>query len=206
MAEGDYKVVRGDGRDDRERILALWQRCGFSAGEEASARYDWFYFGNPRGPGRVYLLTHCGELVGSLGAGTRWFLPGPARTPLRAAILVDFVVHPSHRTMFPAMLLQRVAREQEMQDVDLVYGLPEAKAAPIFKRLGATQQLTSGSHVRVIRSANYARRHLPRAPGLPVRMLCWVADRARLLSHWFNGHSRGLRARWHDSLPAELGA
>lgn len=204
MTEPNYTVQVGDARDDRERILALWEQCGFASGDDARARYDWFYLGNPRGPGRIYLLWCGDQLVGALGAGTRCFAPGPGEVPLRAAVLVDFVVHPLHRSMFPALQLQRTAREQELRHVDLMYGLPEAKAVPIFKRLGAVRQFTSGSHVRVLRSGNYATRRLPRVAALPTRVLCWFVDRARLLPPWFVRRFRGLKAQWHSSLPEGL--
>jgi hypothetical protein len=201
-----YRVEIGDPRRDRERILDSWSRSGFAVGIDAAARYNWFYLGNPRGSARVYLLFHGDELVGSMGAGTRLFETGQGETALRGAVLVDFVVHPAHRSMFPALQLQRMARESELRTMDVVYGLPEAKAAPIFKRLGATLQFASGSYVHVLRSANHILSRLPRATVPLVRPLCWIADRGKLASTWLLCRLYGLRARWQNELPTDMDA
>lgn len=206
MTAQSYRVEIGEPRRDRERILDSWHRSGFAAGTDAAARYDWFYLDNPRGPARVYLLFHGDELVGSMGAGTRVFEAGEGKPPLRGAVLVDFVVHPAHRSMFPALQLQRMARESELRTMDVVYGLPEAKAAPIFKRLGASLQFASGSYVHVLRSANYAISRAPRVSAPLVRLLCWFADRARLASTWLLCRVYGLRTHWLRELPADMDA
>jgi hypothetical protein len=201
-----YRVEIGEPRRDRDRILDSWRRSGFAVGIDAAARYDWFYLDNPRGPARVYLLFHGDELVGSMGAGTRVFESGRGERPLHGAVLVDFVVHPAHRSMFPALLLQRTARESELRTMDLVYGLPEAKAAPIFKRLGSSLQFASGSYVHVLRSANYAITRVPRVVVPLVRLLCWFLDRARLASTWLLCRLYGLRTQWLRELPAGIDA
>jgi hypothetical protein len=200
-----YQVERGEAHADRARILELWERCGFTAGAAAAARYDWFYLHNPDGLARVYLLLDGnGALVGSVGAGVRHFVvPGNER-PLRAAVLVDFVVHPAHRSMFPALLLQRVVREQELRDADLVYGLPDVKAAPVFKRLGSNLQLESGSYVRVLRSNRFATRLVGWMPAFVIAAACAIVDRMRLLAPWVISRLNGLHAEWRHELPDGL--
>jgi hypothetical protein len=206
MAETRYRVTRGDPAADRERVLDLWARCGFASGEQAGERYDWFYLRNPRGPGRVYLLWQLDELVGALGAGSRRFICGAGEPPLNAAVLVDFVVHPAHRSMFPALQLQRFAREEELRETEMVYGLPDVKATPVFRRLGATAEFSSGIHVRVLRSGSYASRLLPRVPPALVQAVCWVVDRARVALVWAMCKARGLRTTWHREFPGSVDA
>ena len=206
MAESKYRVARGDPVEDRQRILDLWARCGFGSGEQASERYDWFYLRNPRGRGRVYLLWQAEELVGALGAGSRQFVCASGEPPLNAAILVDYVVHPAHRSMFPALQLQRFAREQEFLAADMIYGLPDVKAAPVFRRLGASVEFASGSYVRVLRSGIYASRLFPRIPAALVRVVCWVADRVRIALVWAACRSSGLRTSWQRGIPESLEA
>lgn len=200
-ADNKYRVERGDPIADRERILRLWEDCGFDSGPGAAARYDWFYLDNPCGRGRVYLLFFGGELVGALGAGTRQMARGPSAPLLRAAMLVDFVVDPAHRSMFPALQLQRAAREQELRDVQVVYGLPDVKAAPVFKRLGSAVQLASGSHVRVLRSEGFMRRKLPDMTAPVLRVLCWLVDRTRLVAPWMLCRLRGLQYQCREDFP-----
>ncbi len=196
-----YRVERGDPAADRERILQLWERCSFGQGAAASARYDWFYLDNPSGRGRVYLLFHGDELVGSLGAGSRGISCGAGASLLRASILVDFVVDPAHRSMFPALQLQRVAREHELRESQLIYSLPGDKATPVFRRLGFSAQLMSGTHVRVLRSTRFLGRLLPWAPPLALRAACWLVDRARLLLPRAMCRASGVSARWQQCLP-----
>jgi hypothetical protein len=199
-----YRVERGDLAVDRQRILDLWERCAFASGPRAAARFDWFYLQNPAGRGRVYLLFNGDELVGSLGAGSRLIACGRDRPALRAAILADFVVHPAHRSMFPALKLQRVAREHELRDAQLLYSLPGDKATPVFRRLGFSAQLSSGNHARVLHSAKFMHRLLPRIPSQLIRVVCGVVDRARLLLPWMRCRVTGLRWQWLRELPAGI--
>lgn len=202
--ENKYRVARGDPVADRERILDLWARCGFASGEQARARYEWFYLQNPRGRGRVYLLSQHDELVGAVGAGSRRFACGPGEAPLDAAILVDFVVHPAHRSMFPALQLQRFVREEELRNTEMVYGLPDVKAAPVFRRLGATAELVSGSFVRVMRSGFYTRRLFPKVPAAFLDFASAIVDRARIVVVWAVCRARGLRTEWQRGIPETL--
>lgn len=201
--EKRYRTERGDSVADRERILALWERCGFASGESARARYDWFYLANPAGPSRVYLLFSGEEMVGALGAGTRQ-LAGAAGAVCSAAILVDFVVEPAHRALYPAVALQRWAREREFHDLHMIYGIPAAKAIPVFRRMGATTELSCGNHARVLRSARFLRRLLPWMPRIGVRVLGAVIDRARLVLPWLICRFAGVRSQWQPDLPTGL--
>ena len=156
-----YSVVEADLEKDRSRILSFWERIGFSAPDRAE-RYDWFYIHNPDGRGRIYLLMVEGEseIIGTGCAGTRWIcLPGGRK--VRASVLVDFAVDPAHRSVGPALTLQRKVREGEMRYADLLYGLPDTKAVPIFKRLGSDQVLQEVSYAYVTRTGSYLQRALP---------------------------------------------
>ncbi len=126
--EHKYRVDRGDPVADRERILALWERCKFASGAPARARYDWFYLDNPAGRSRVYLLFSGDEMVGALGTGTRQ-LAGAAGEMRSAVILVDFVVEPMHRSLYPALALQKTARERELRDIPMLYGIPATQGS-----------------------------------------------------------------------------
>jgi hypothetical protein len=200
-ARSNYRVERGDPAVDRDRILALWERCEFAAGARAASRYDWFYLQNPAGRGRVYLLFSGDQLVGSVGAGSRQIACGRDQPLVQAAMLADFVVDAAHRSMFPALLLQRVAREHELRDAQLIYGLPGDKAAPVFRRLGFSAQLSSGNHARVLRSAKFMYRLLPRIPPLLIRVPCALVDRLRLLLPWMLCRLAGVRGEWRRELP-----
>jgi len=176
-----YSVIAGDVERDRQTTLHVWQIGGFAAtagGDEA--RYDWYYLKNPAGAGQLSLLrcdtaeavstTVNEDTVGSLGVCPRQMsLDG---RPFLAGVLVDFVVSPLHRTALPALQLQRAARARAHETAAVLYGLPDTKAVPIFKRLGAQVQFPLPSYTRVLRTARYFARVMPawasRAAGLLV--------------------------------------
>jgi hypothetical protein len=149
-----YRVEQQDPERAREAVLALWKTSGFGPQESAEAprdRYDWLHLRNPAGPSRIYVLIEIAteKVVGAVGACTRLFFKGDL--PIRGALLVDFVVDPAHRSLFPALMLQRVAREQELSMVSLVYAIPEPKAVPVFKRLGSDFVTSCRRFARVVR-------------------------------------------------------
>jgi hypothetical protein len=174
-----YRVEAGDVATDRERILALWQRCGIgTSAAENAARYDWFYLQNPQGRGRVYLLLVPGsdEPVGAVGVGARRFRARGARQHGFSGILVDFVVHPAHRSLYPALLLQRSACAQEFEHCGFLYGLPLARAVPVVARLPGATRFDSDTHVRVLQSAAFIRSRFPRMPAWMARIAGACAD------------------------------
>lgn len=184
-----YRVDVGDAVADRDRILALWQLCSFGGtATENATRYDWFYLQNPQGRGRVYLLRASGsqEILGAVGVGARDFVAGSDGGKSPSGTLVDFVVHPGHRSLFPALLLQRTVCEQEFRRCGFVYGLPLAKAVPVVARLHGATRFTSGTYVRVIRSANYIRKNAPWLPSPLVNLLGASIDMLRSAHIWLS--------------------
>jgi hypothetical protein len=70
-------------------------------------------------------------------------------------------VSPQHRTLFPALLLQKSLRETGLQDHECLYGFPNAKAAPVFQRAGYRKLGMMTRYVRVVRTAPYLRELMP---------------------------------------------
>jgi hypothetical protein len=173
-----YTVRRGDAARDVELATALWREGGMGSrhGEQMDrARYTWFYLDNPRGTARVNLLTHGAEqAIGFLGIGRRrFFMRGE---PVEAGPLVDFVVSPKHRSVFPALLLQREGRAQALQSMDMLYGLPDTKAVAICKRLESQVTFELPRYVRVVRSVAYLQRVAPRWVVAPLAFFADALD------------------------------
>lgn len=158
-----YEVVPGVAWQAGSAAAETWKRCGLGdlEREQHLRRYDWFYCKNPQGEGQVNFL-HCAsevEPIGFLGMGARnWSVCG---RDVKAGVLVDFVVHPKHRTALPALKLQRYGRERGAQTAQILIGLPDVKAVPIFKRLGAQFGFDLWRYVRITRYGAYLRRYLP---------------------------------------------
>lgn len=153
-------AVSEEAETHRSDVVRLWQKANFGS-DKAVERYDWFYRRKSPAP-RLHMLrqTNSSELIGFLGIGPReWWIDGRR---LNAGVLVDFIVLPEHRTLLPAMSLQRQARKWWLEQNPLLYALPNEKSALIFKRLGASAELELSEYVRLLRPTLLFSRHLPR--------------------------------------------
>lgn len=191
----DYAVVSASVVDESAKILALW-RAGLTHSGMPEAKFDWFYRRNPEGTPEVFFLLHGNrqEAVGVAAIGRRRVRFGTET--LMAGEMVDFVVQPDHRTLFPAMILQREMhrRVRELETYAILYGLPNSKSAPVFSRVGYQCVGQMVRRVRVLRLEEYLSRHMPRWISFAVGV---VVDRARLgavaLRRLVNS---GYRSRW----------
>lgn len=138
----------------------------------------------------MYLLLDAhGSIIGCLGAVNRCFMQGSRR--LRGSILTDFFVDPLHRFAFPAMLLQREARRGELQQCDIVVGLPGQKAQQLFKRLGADRIFAAHSFVKILNWRHITHRYLPKAvggvAGVALNGVDWLAGAVQTLTSCARG-------------------
>lgn len=155
-----YDTSIADPVADGDRLLALWG-TGLSHRDRPRAKLAWYYRSNPEGPPLVVTLRHGdpATFVGVAAAGPRRLVHG-ART-YRAGAMVDFVVLPEHRTLFPAMLLQKAICREALATHDLLFGLPNRKSVAAILRVGYRLLGPRTRRVRVLRSAPYLSRLLP---------------------------------------------
>lgn len=152
---GDYEVERADLTQDRQAILRLWER-NFPGHDAAShrSRFAWYYLENPCGPGRCWLLrAPDGRVVGTAGLGLRRVKMGDQIK--LAGIASDFAVDAEHRTLLPALMLQRAVLEELEDDLAFIYGLPNSKSIGIFRRLGYECPASFSRRVKVLRVRRY---------------------------------------------------
>ena len=181
-----YRVHAGVVDADRDLVASVWRAAGLpSPGGPGldSARYRWFYLQNPQGRARISFLWHEGssEPIGFLGVGARTLLLGSE--PIRAGALVDFVVDPRHRSLGPALKLQRAGRSDALAQVDCLYGLPAPQAVAICKRLEHQATVDLPRYARVIGAEKYLRRHLPVRLSAPLAWLSNALDAAWIALH-----------------------
>lgn len=194
-----YAVRAADLPSDRSDVLQLW-RVLMSTPPEG--KYDWLYLGHPIEPPTLLLLT-CGPLrrpVGTAGMGARRFcFRGESHT---AGVLGDLTVLPDHRTLYPALLLQKQMRKTALALHSVVYGLPNKNSLPIVRRLGYTNIGEVTRYSAVLRHSSYLERHLP---GWLSRLLGIPVDRSmRLLRKPGRWRSETWQASWVDGFDARF--
>lgn len=158
----DYSFEIADVARDRERILGLW-REGLSHEGRPEAKFDWYYGRNPAGAPLVVYLCH-GEArraVGTASTGRRELQA--MGEPVTAGLLLDFVVEAAHRTMFPAMALQREMKRVADETFGTIYGFPNRNSEAAIRRQGFERVGMRVRHVLVLRTSGYLARRMPAA-------------------------------------------
>jgi hypothetical protein len=116
--------------DDRETVLGLWERNLPTA---TKARYGWLY---RDGPASDWLLRDEEEVaIGSVGLMERRF--HVHNRPVTAGQAVDMNVDQAHRSVGPALQLQRMAIEaSKARELPFVYGLCDRRSQLVLRRTG----------------------------------------------------------------------
>ncbi len=173
-----YRVGAGNAATDCEAVLELWRG---NLGQEGHmrAKFGWFYLGCPFGTPLLQLLCRgaTDKPIGACSAGRRRMLWQGHE--IRAGVLADLAVTREHRSLGPALMLQQGLIEAGRGELDLLYGFPNPKAAPVFKRLGYRKLGQMQRHARVLRHARYLRRRVPAGLASPLGLLADLALQAR---------------------------
>ena len=202
-----YSVRRATFPHDRQTLIDMW-RGNLGDPDQLDSKYEWFYEISPTGqPLAMVLEFDKGSLdggrqpVGVAAAGPRVFQVGDERYD--AAVLVDLAVDKQHRTLFPALLLQKTLLAEGQRLTPLLYGFPNSKAAPVFQRAGYRKLGTIVRYVRVLRTVDYLRKKIPnwmaRVVGPAWDFLSFAFVRLRYIG------TRKTRIMWRDISQAAVG-
>src|SRR5262249_28885102 len=102
---------------------------------------------------RCWLLLAGDQVVGTAGLGLRrLFLDG---VTAQVGLASDFAVDPEHRSVQPALQLQKAVLACLGDDLPLIYGLPNRKSSAVFRRLGYQEVGTLRRFVKVLRVGPY---------------------------------------------------
>lgn len=129
------KIRPGDLEADREvaiRLLASHVNPAYDR-----RRFDWLYHRGPVGPGRLWMAVDgsTGDAVGVAGAFPRRMLMDGRSIP--AWLLGDFCVDDAHRTLGPALQLQRACLEDLAGDgMAFCFDFPSRSMEAVYRRLG----------------------------------------------------------------------
>ena len=189
--------------DVREIVLSTW-RGNLGDAPRMAAKFDWFYGDCPFGEPLLQLLAHVpsGADIGVAAAGPRRMLRDGVA--IDAGVLVDLAVQPEHRSLGPALLLQQALIAAADARFDLLYGFPNPKAAPVFKRVGYVHLADCVRRARVVRHARYLARRVPRA--IAIIAAPFVDAAVALRDRMRAAGDAKLAASWHDRIGSEVDA
>lgn len=155
-----YVTRDGDALRDRDTVLSIWHG-NLGREDRIAAKYEWFYLGCPYGQPVLQVLQYTPDAtdIGTACAGRRRMLWQGKE--IRAGVLVDLTVVPAHRSLGPALILQQGLIQAGRQQLDLLYGFPNPKAAAVFKRIGYERFADIVRHAHVLRHTGYLRRRIP---------------------------------------------
>ena len=203
--QSGYFVRAAQIPEERALVTGLW-RGNLGESARAEAKFDWFYAGSVTGTPQTLILMHRGgengegsaaEAVGVGSAAPRSFWLG--KQPIQAAVLVDLAVSAAHRTLYPALLLQKNLLSAGLATRSVLYAFPNLKAAAVFQRAGYRRMGLMSRFVRVLRSRTYLEQLLPASVAAAVAVFVDVAIRLRYAHLGFRPE-----LRWQDMRDAVL--
>ncbi|WP_027081259.1 hypothetical protein [Luteimonas mephitis] len=205
-----YVPQAGDVHGDRDTVLSIWRG---NLGQEAHmcAKYEWFYLRCPFGTPVLQLLRHApsNEIAGACAAGRRHMLwRGQA---LEAGVMVDLAVRAEHRSLGPALMMQKALIQCGLQKFGFVYGFPNPRATAIFRRLGSRKLVDIVRHACVLRPETYLKRRMPAplatALGVVLGLGLRLRERIRRIGtqrfdvSWSNRADARMDGLWSRSAP-----
>lgn len=154
-----YVVNIEDHKQLGEPVVELWAQQG-NPREEYEKRFQWFYIKNPLPKVALYTLRKSDQLDVLLGTKTvtprGWSYK---EQEANIAVFGDFFVDGKHRSLGPALKLLKDVIESAKASHDLVYGFPNKKAEPVFKRAGFKNVGKLIRYSRVIRTGDLFKNH-----------------------------------------------
>jgi len=130
-----YSVNEADILSDQEVSIKLF-RNNLNFNYDFDTKYDWLYKNNPYGKGHIF---HLRDDENQTAAGVqcisgREFSNG--KLTLNVGLFSDYAVDEKHRSLGPGLYLMKQVNQEGLKYYDLVYGFPNKKALPIYKRAG----------------------------------------------------------------------
>ena len=168
-------------------LFTLWDAVypGVLAG-----KFDWLYRNGPAGSARVWVIRAANGVVAGGAAVFPRHVQIEGVTRL-AGLAGDFLIHPGHRVLGPAMTLQRrICAEATNQWVEFLYGFPNLSAEAMFLRAGFMPLAARMRWVMPIRTAANLADFAGGATWGPA--VAPVADQALRLGRWIGGRTPGI--------------
>lgn len=157
-----YQVVPIEISEHADAVKALWLSSLDSLADAGALRkLNHTYTVNPSGPALSFALNEAG---GAAVVGVICLLPRTwhhGKRVLSVGSLVDFAVHPEHRTLGPALQLMRRGLDAARLRYEFTYGLPNKKSEAVCKRQGMRLAGAAVRHAKVLRTRQHLQQRLP---------------------------------------------
>jgi len=156
-----YSVFQADLPREGREIVSFWKR---NFPRWPQSKFEWLYQDNVSGAASCWLVrdTNDGSIVGSTAVFPRTFRVGGRL--YRGGITGGFVVDPRHRTVGPAIMLQKATISAcDGGQFDFLYGTPNKSSEPVQRRVGYRMVGSEIRLVRVLRSQGYVKRYVKSA-------------------------------------------
>jgi GNAT superfamily N-acetyltransferase len=127
-----------------------------------ATRYEWLYRQNPAGPARVWVAcaSEQNDIIGVSAAFPRKMHHGGK--VVSGYVLGDFCIHPEHRSLGPAIALQRATLEALSRDgAGLLLDFPSPSMLAIYKRLGIGVSETMPRYAKPLRANRQLQARIP---------------------------------------------
>jgi hypothetical protein len=157
-----YSVRSVDLQEAEDECVRLW-RANLAMRGDPRDKFRWYYRENPLGPAQAFLLEIHGDgahtrVVGCCGIGPR---QGHHRgRTLLAGLHADFAIDRDHRTVMPALLVQRAMAAHARERFDLTMAFPNDAAVGVFSRVGFRILGRAGRYVKLLRHGPFLQRRL----------------------------------------------
>ena len=137
---------------------------------KTEALLRWRFEGNPHGPAKFVVAEQGGRIAGMIALVPSRLGNGP--TALRGYQAIDTAVHPDWRGRGIFVELGTAAQSQEALNADVLWGFPNANAAPgWFGRLGWTSFGAAPLMMRPLRSSYLIGKIDPALRGMDIRLI-----------------------------------
>lgn len=187
-------VRRVDLNTEQEELLGVLERNLTDVPHRR--RFKWLYIDHPLGPAWAWLARDAatGEAIGTASVFRRAMWLG-GHVALCGQV-GDFAIDSSHRSLGPALMLQRATFEPvESGALALCYDCPpHERGMSTFRRLGMAASAKMNRHARLIRTDG----HLERRIGRAAVRLAPIGNALVRLGHWRWRRSPGLDIAVHE--------
>jgi hypothetical protein len=190
-------IVIRPGTPEADRLPAIGLLARHLNPDYDTTRFDWLHTRNPAGPGRFWMAVDVatGETVGTAAAFPRLFSVGGREE--RGWVLGDFCVDARHRSLGPALKLQRSCLDLATDArTPFCYDFPSGAMMTVYERLRIRPRGQMRRLVKLLRieHALAAFTGLPRVAGAIGGLLeGYRARQGRLPRRW-----RGLSIELHS--------